>query len=148
MNADVFVDTNVLVYARDASQLVKQPLAKRWMRHLWMSQRGRLSMQVLHEYYYTVTRKLRPGLPREAARRDVSDLASWDPMQPSLTMLRGACMLQDRFDLAFWDSLTVPAAQLAGCRYVLTEDMEDGQVIDAITVLRPFTISPESLSMD
>jgi predicted nucleic acid-binding protein len=51
----IFVDTNVLVYARDASEPEKQPSATTWMAHLWRSREGRLSIQVLHEFYVTVT---------------------------------------------------------------------------------------------
>jgi predicted nucleic acid-binding protein len=66
----VFVDTNVLVYARDASDPEKQAIAAAWIEHLWASADGRLSVQVLQEYYVTTTRKLDPGLPAEEARQD------------------------------------------------------------------------------
>ena len=70
MSAPVFVDTNVLVYARDASEPGKQPRAAAWLAHLWREQTGRTSVQVLSEYYATVTRKLRPGLPAADAWDD------------------------------------------------------------------------------
>lgn len=63
MSATVFVDTNVFVYARDASEPEKQAVAAQWVRELWTTQAGRTSVQVLSEYYATVTRKLKPGLP-------------------------------------------------------------------------------------
>lgn len=67
MTAPVFVDTNVLVYARDAAGDEKQRAAADWMRHLWTRQAGRVSYQVLQEFYVTVTRELSPGLePAEA----------------------------------------------------------------------------------
>ena len=47
MSARVFVDTNVLVYARDASEREKQPRAAAWLRALWEMRAGRLSSQVL-----------------------------------------------------------------------------------------------------
>ena len=76
----VFVDTNVLVYARDASERDKQRRASAWMAHLWRTGSGRLSVQVLQEYYVTVTRKLQPGLPKKDARADVQDLLAWKPL--------------------------------------------------------------------
>ena len=60
-----FVDTNVLAYARDTSEPDKQPLAARWMEHLWRTGTGRTSMQVLDEYDITVTRNLSPGLDKQ-----------------------------------------------------------------------------------
>ena len=76
----VFVDTNVLVYARVTSDPGKHRTALDWMTGLWESGTGRLSIQVLQEYYVTVTRKLRPALSRIAARADVRDLLAWDPV--------------------------------------------------------------------
>ena len=63
----IFVDTNVLVYNRDASESQKQEQAKAWMAHLWSTKTGRLSFQVLQEFYITVTAKLDPGLDPESA---------------------------------------------------------------------------------
>lgn len=60
MTAPVFVDTNIFVYAHQADERTKQPLALRWLEELWREQLGRTSVQVLNEYYVTVTRKIRP----------------------------------------------------------------------------------------
>ncbi len=68
MTETVFVDTNVLVYARDPSEGEKHQKAWRWVMDLWNSRAGRVSYQVLHEYYLTVTQKLDPGLTKRLAR--------------------------------------------------------------------------------
>ena len=70
-----FADTNLLVYLRDARDRRKQRSAALWMAWLWESRAGRISTQVLHEYYVTVTAKLSPGLPLEEAREDVMALS-------------------------------------------------------------------------
>lgn len=145
-SVSVFVDTNVLVYARDSSEPEKQPLAAEWLAHLWRTRRGRLSMQVLHEYYVTVTHKLRPGLAPAVARADVADLVLWEPVRPNIEMLRSAWSLQDRFELALWDALIVAAAQSSGCSFLLTEDLQDGQDLGGVVVVDPFVHLPESLS--
>ena len=74
MTDKVFVDTNVLVYSRDASEPRKQKQAMAWMAELWESQAGRLSFQVLQEFYVTVTEKLQPGMEPQSARDDVRSL--------------------------------------------------------------------------
>jgi predicted nucleic acid-binding protein len=76
----IFVDTSVLVYARDTTDPVKQGRASEWVARLWERGDGRLSIQVLQEYYVTTTRKLRPGLAPEEARADILDLAAWSPV--------------------------------------------------------------------
>lgn len=80
MSEPVFVDTSVLVYSRDAAHPEKQRKASEWMELLWETRRGRLSVQVLQEFYITTTVKLQPGLRPATARREVQDLAVWDPV--------------------------------------------------------------------
>lgn len=145
MIGPAFVDTNLLVYARDASEPAKQQQARAWMAHLWGSRMGRLSAQVLEEFYVTVTQKLKPGMSREAARGDVRSLMSWRPVRVDGALLERGFSVQDRFGLSFWDALIVSGAQVARCRYVLSEDFQADQQMDEITVINPFVREPGSL---
>jgi predicted nucleic acid-binding protein len=137
-----FVDTNVLVYARDTSEPDKQPLATAWMEHLWRTQTGRTSVQVLNEYYVTVTRKLSPGLDRATARNDVRDLEAWRPTAIDHATMVTAWDLEDRFSLSWWDSLIVASAIELGCDRLLTEDLQDGQEFNRLVVTNPFRHTP------
>ncbi len=145
MSVKVFVDTNVLVYARDASEPEKQARAAEWMAALWERRAGRLSYQVLQEFYITVTAKLSPGLDREAARRDVRALGAWQPLPANSRVLEGAWVLQDRHRLPWWDALIVAAAQLLDCRYLLSEDFQEGLSLGNLTVIQPFRQRPGDL---
>ncbi len=145
MGATCFVDTNVLVYARDASEPEKQPLAIEWMAALWERRAGRLSHQVLHEYYVTVTQRLQPGLDRSAARDEVRALLAWHPIPVDQRVLEAAWAVQDRYGLSFWDALIVGAAQCGGCRYLLSEHLQHDQRLGELTVLNPFEARPEQV---
>lgn len=145
MSDSIFVDTNVLVYSRDLSEPQKQPQALAWMNHLWATRTGRTGFQVLQEFYVTVTRKLVPGLDRETAREDVRSLLSWGPTTVDRRVIEGAWAIQDACSLSWWDSLIVSAARVAGCRYLLTEDLQEGQNLDTLLVLSPFRTSPSDL---
>jgi predicted nucleic acid-binding protein len=134
----VFVDTNVLVYARDASEPAKQPQAAAWVEHLWRTRTARLSFQVLQEYYATTTGKLRPGLTPEQARADVRDLLAWRPVSVGTQLLEAGWGVEDRFGLSCWDALIVAAARIAGCDYLLTEDLQHGADFDGLRVVDPF----------
>ncbi len=142
MTEKVFVDSNVLVYARDASEPEKQPLAAAWMRYLWEARCGCLSFQVLQEFYVIVTQKLDPGMRGEAARRDVEALFAWSPLSPDAPMIRDAWQLEDRYSLSWWDALIVSAARAAGCNSLLSEDLQDGQDYQGVRVLNPFLNRP------
>ncbi|MBK7977413.1 MAG: PIN domain-containing protein [Deltaproteobacteria bacterium] len=140
-----FVDTNVLVYARDASESRKQPLASAWIEMLWERRLGRLSFQVLAEFYVTVTQKLDPGLTREDARAELRDLMAWRPAAIDATVMDRAFAIQDRFRLSWWDAQIVAAAQVLGCRYLLSEDLASGQRFDGLEVVDPFRRPPDAV---
>lgn len=145
MNDKVFVDTNVLVYCRDISEPEKQMRAAAWMAALWERRAGRLSYQVLQEFYVTVTAKIAPGLDPNAARRNIRALLAWRPLPVDTRILEGAWLLQDRYGFSWWDALIVAAAQAAGCRYLLSEDFQAGMEVIGLRVVNPFLIVPEDL---
>ena len=138
MSATVFVDTNILVYARDTSEPRKQAMAEEWLRRLWIEQRGRTSMQVLSEYYRTVTHKLKPGLSPADAWEDVTALLAWEPQPIDGEALTRAYALSQRYNLSWWDSLILATAELQRCEVLLTEDLQHGSMIDGITIQNPF----------
>jgi predicted nucleic acid-binding protein len=141
----VFVDTNVLVYARDASEPEKQPQAAAWIDHLWRTRTARVSFQVLQEYYAATTRKLKPGLTREQVRADVRDLLAWRPVPAGGDLLEAGWSVEDRFGLSCWDALIVAAARIAGCDYLLTEDLQHGAEFEGLRVVNPFRAVAGSL---
>jgi predicted nucleic acid-binding protein len=141
MTEPVFVDTNIFVYARDAGEHVKQAAAEQWIRRLWIEQRGRTSTQVLSEFYTTVTRKLTPGIDRDRAWQDVLALLAWEPRDIDRDLLVRAQDIERRFNLSWWDSLIVAAAQSQGCPILLSEDFQNGMRFDETTVVNPFTTS-------
>ena len=143
MIANVFVDTNVFIYALDQADLQKQQAAQAWRIWLWESSRGRISFQVLQEFYVNAIRK-QPSAGVEI-RREVSDLIAWQPIVLDSAVITRAWKIEDRYGLSLWDSLIVAAARVAGCRYLLTEDLQPGQELDQAVVVNPFLSEPSSL---
>ncbi|WP_376692062.1 PIN domain-containing protein [Wenzhouxiangella sp. EGI_FJ10409] len=138
MTATYFVDTNVFVYARDCSEPAKHSRAREWVEHLWTTGTGRLSTQVIKEYYQVVTRRLDPGLPREEARADIRDMLTWRPVDVSAQVLEQAWSIEDRYGFSWWDSMIVAAACHLRCDYLLSEDLQSGQEVDGVVVVDPF----------
>jgi predicted nucleic acid-binding protein len=139
----IFVDSNVLLYAADEVDPEKQRVASNWRAELWKSRRGRVSFQVLGEFFVNAVRK-QPAA-REEARAEVRDLLAWNPVVTDAALLERGWKLQDRYRLSYWDALIVAAAKAASCRYLLTEDLQAGQQLDGIEVVNPFLRSPESM---
>src|SRR5690606_2299943 len=129
-----FVDTNVLLYWRDANQPQKQPVAREWLEHLWNERAGRLSTQVLAEYYTNVCRKLSKPLAPEQAWKDVTTFLGWNPRPVDSDTLTRAREIEARYQLNWWDCQIVAAAQLEDCSLLLTEDLQDGMSFGTLTV--------------
>jgi predicted nucleic acid-binding protein len=140
MTAPVFVDTNVIVYARDASEHTKQPRAAAWLEYLWRTQSGRTSVQVLSEYYVTVTRESGVGLPATEAWDDVKALSAWQPAAIDMSLLARTQEIAMRWQISWWDAQIVAAAEAQGCSLLLSEDFQDGGVYAGVTVRSPFTL--------
>ena len=141
----VFVDTNVLLYGEDSADPGKQTRAREWLRALWLRRLGRVSTQVLNEFYANATRKLRPPMPQGDARAEVRRYQRWQPWLLDHATVETAWAVQSRFGVSYWDALIVAAAQAQGCRYLLTEDMQHLQVMDQVQVINPFLVGPDML---
>lgn len=140
MTANVFVDTNVLVYARDTRKPEKQLRAAAWLEYLWRGQSGRTSVQVLSEYYVTVTRKLDQRLTPADAWDDVRAMFAWRPWPADAALLERGREIGSRHKLAWWDGLIVAAAEAQDCPLLLSEDLQDGGVYGSVTVRSPFAL--------
>jgi predicted nucleic acid-binding protein len=76
----------------------------------------------------------------------VRTLLPWQPVTIDARVVEAAWQIQDRHRLSWWDSLTAAAAQVAGCEYLLTEDLQDDQALGPVRVVNPFRVSPGTLS--
>jgi predicted nucleic acid-binding protein len=138
MTAKVFVDSNILVYAHDADAGPKQKIAAAQIRALWADQSGRISTQVLQEFYVTVTQKLGKPLSKSDAREIVRDYAQWVATPTTAQTVIRASEISERWRLSFWDSLILAAAEEQDCSTMLTEDLNSGQTVDGIQIINPF----------
>jgi predicted nucleic acid-binding protein len=139
MSAKVFVDTNVLVYAYDIDAGRKRQTAQEILLGLRQQRSGTVSMQVLQEFYNTVTRKLASPLPKDEARAIVEDFAYWC-IETTPQEIKRAFRIEDEARIGFWDALIVAAAIKAGATRILSEDLNPGQTIAGVLVENPFVV--------
>jgi predicted nucleic acid-binding protein len=138
MPATTFVDTNILIYAHDRQAPAKHERARQLVKQLWDRHEAAISTQVLQEFYVNVTRKIPKPLPRARALELVEIYACWKVVKIDVVEIRLACKLEESHQLSFWDALVVAAAQSAGARVVLSEDLSHGQVIEGVRIQNPF----------
>ena len=137
MSAKTFVDTNILVYSSDRNAGKKREIARALLDELWRDRTGVLSVQVLQEFYVTVTRKLAVPLSKDAAREIVDTYALWCG-ETSAAEVVAATRIEKEFRIAFWDALIIASAAKAGANRVASEDMNHGQVIAGVRIENPF----------
>jgi len=136
MSARSFFDTNVLVYADDKAVPAKQKRAVGLVVEYRRARTGVVSLEVLEEYFVTVTRKL--GVDPNTARRKVELLAEFDVVAPGVPDILAAIDLHRLHGFSFWDAMVLRAARQAGCGVLFSEDMRQSREIDGVRILNPF----------
>lgn len=137
MSVSVFVDTNVLIYADDVANPKKRERAQELIREVMRERTGRISLQVLQEYFAAATRKL--SMDAEVARRRIELYARFDVVRLEPGDLLAAIDLHRLHRLSIWDALILRAAILSGCRRLYTEDLQPGFRIEKLEVVNPFS---------
>jgi predicted nucleic acid-binding protein len=148
MNAEPereFVDANVLIYAFDASARHKHAAARALLERLWDSNTGCLSIQVLQEFFVTVTKKVAKPLAAEEATARIREFSAWRVFAPAANDVLAAIDLHRQATIGFWDAMIVLAAAESGCEVLWTEDLNDGQVLRGVRIRNPFTETESSL---
>lgn len=135
-----FVDSTLVLCFVDPLDPVKRSRAQDWLTYLWTAGAGRLSWQVLHEFYWNAVCKM--GLPAADARGIVENLSHWRPVDTSSGLISEAWEWMDAGQLSYWDALIVAAAVRSGARYLLSEDFPAGRSYGSVRVINPFERAP------
>lgn len=133
MSAEVFLDTNILIYAisRDVTRTTRAAALLR--------QGGAISVQVLNEFTNVARRKSQRSWPEIIDALGALRILFPDPKPVSLATHEAALTIAQRDGFALYDSLIIAAALEAGCSTLLSEDMQHGRIIDGrLTVRNPF----------
>ena len=134
----IFVDTNILVYAHDVSAGIKPAAAKNLIQELWENKGGCLSIQVMQEFYVSVTQKVPSPKDHATAIGVIRNFAYWRVHEPKIDDVINAVDLQQRYQISFWDAMIIQSASRLGCNLIWSEDLNPGQIYDQVTVRKPF----------
>ena len=134
---DDFIDSNVLVYLFDETDLEKYHRARVLVNRLVDGKSGCISYQIVQETLNVITTKLGISHRRVVEFMDETLAPLWQ-IDPSSELYPRALELRERYGFSFYDSLIVAAALEAGCTRLYTEDMQHGQQIHGLTIENPF----------
>jgi predicted nucleic acid-binding protein len=138
------VDTNVVVYAYDPSDLAKHNQAIELLEAL--SEQGRLMMsaQVFNEFSNVLMsrRREQPLSPLEVATilRRLLMLGKVVPLTASMTLR--ALDAIPRHGFSFWDALVWAAVREHGATILYTEDFQHGREVEGVRIVNPFEAAP------
>jgi predicted nucleic acid-binding protein len=136
MSVRSFFDTNILVYADDKAAPAKQRRSIDLIAEHRRARSGVVSLQILQEYFVTVTRKLH--VESSIARRKVELLAEFYVAVPDVSDILAAIDLHRLHNLSFWDALVIRSAKQSGCTVLFSEDMQHTRAIDGLQIVNPF----------
>jgi predicted nucleic acid-binding protein len=137
MSDVAFVDSNILIHAHDLDAGVKREQAVAKLRELWDAGTGRLSVQVLQEFYVNATQRLATPLARSTAREVLKAYGVWIHHATTVETVTRATEISE-LAISFWDALIVASAEEVDASELLSEDLNDGQAIAGIQVVNPF----------
>ena len=139
MSDKTFIDTNILVYAHDLDNELKHSVAKKIIIDMWESKTGVLSTQVLQEFYVMLTRKIPRPIEKTVVRGLIKSYLNLDVVVITGDIILHASEIEESFKLSFWDALIVSAAYSRNVTSILTEDLNEGQKIEGILIVNPFS---------
>jgi predicted nucleic acid-binding protein len=136
----ILLDTNLLVYTCDSDEPERQEKALWLVRELFATGSGRLSAQVLAEFINVTTRGKNPILTRSNALYQATRLAQTFPifdLTPAI-VLEAARATRD-FSVAYYDAQIWACAKLNNVPLVFSEDFQDGQTLEGVRFVNPFS---------
>jgi len=133
-----FVDTNLLVYAYDSSAGEKWKTSSEVLSLLWIHRTGVISTQVIQELFVGLTQKVKNPILPEKAKAIISDFLHWPLVVNDGKDILRAVDLQIKYHFSFWDSLILQASITSKSEFLLSEDFQNGQVIESVTIVNPF----------
>lgn len=139
MSAESFIDTNLFVYQLEALDERKSSTADRIIHEGIEAGNACISFQVVQECLNTALRKAEIPLGTDQMRAYLNNvLAPLFRVPASIPLYNRALDVQARYRYGFYDAMIIAAALEAGCTRLYTEDLQDGQKINGLTIENPF----------
>lgn len=138
MNDKYFIDTNILVCSF-GDNLKKREISDTLISQLLLNGTGVISFQVIQEFSNAALRKFKvPFSGAELQAYCATTLCPLCQIYPSFEWLDRALSVNKKQKISYFDALVVSAAIFADCKYLFTEDLNDGQKIEKVTIVNPY----------
>ena len=136
------VDTNILVYRHDPRDLRKQRIAVELLRRGIGERSVYVAYQAIVEFYATVTRRDRSGVPllaTAAAIREIEEiLVDFEVLYPTEEIILAALDAVGAYQLSWWDALMWAYADVHSLTEIISEDFQHGRLYGRVRITNPF----------
>jgi predicted nucleic acid-binding protein len=134
--AKIFLDTNILVYTLDTNNAAKQKMAQNILIQISENEKPVISTQVLQEFYYASTTKIKTN--KILVKNILHSFVNIETVQVNMAIIEQGIDISILSQLSFWDGLIIAAAEYARCSVILSEDLNNGQIIRGVEIKNPF----------
>jgi predicted nucleic acid-binding protein len=134
--AKIFIDTNILVYTLDKNDINKQNKARSALKIIKENDTPVISTQVLQEFYNASTAKL--NTDKLLAKTMVHNFTNMETVQINIDIIEQGIDISIVSKISFWDGLIIASAEYAKCSIIVSEDLNNGQIIRGIKIINPF----------
>ena len=131
-----FLDSNVFLYAFLNQDVGKKSVAARILADAVREDDGYVSLQVAKEFCNVLIKRSQKSVEEIARASEIFN--RFHLVEGSLKLIRRALDFKNRYDIQFYDSLMLAAAEAGGCSVIYTEDLNDGQLYFGIKAVNPF----------
>jgi len=138
MSDRYFIDTNVIVYAHDKKYPHKQIKAQELIFNGMREACAVISAQVLSEFFVTVTKKTKQNFSAAAAKHEIMLLSYLQVVDIDFDLVIRALSIKELYQLSYWDSLILSAAERSDCSILYSEDLSNGQKYGEVECIDPF----------
>ena len=136
--AKAFLDTNILIYQLDSRDPTKQKRCREIVRTVVSNYEAVISTQILQEFYVACTMKLK--IKPILVKGIMHGFENMEVVTIGIDLINNAIDASIQYQISFWDSLVVVSAESAKCQYLLTEDLNEGQIIRNVRIRNPLNI--------
>ena len=136
--AKSFLDTNILIYQLDNRDPIKQKRCREIVRTVVSNHEAVISTQILQEFYVACTMKLK--IKPILVKGIMHGFENMEVVTIGIDLINNAIDASIQYQISFWDSLVVVSAESAKCQYLLTEDLNEGQIIRNVRIRNPLNI--------
>lgn len=134
-----FLDTNILIYQMDNRDAGKRKRCRELVRALVVKHEAVISTQILQEFDVACTAKLR--IKPILVKGMMHGFQNMEVVTVGIDLINEAVDTSVQYRISFWDSLVVVSAESAKCQYLITEDLNEGQVIRNVRIQNPLKLN-------